>query len=72
MPVQRGEVYFVDLNPAIGREQRGRRPVVVVSRDSLNRLPLVVVVVPGHGRVEYSDRLSSERQSRCRGSELAG
>jgi len=49
MPVQRGEVYFVDLNPAIGREQRGRRPVVVVSRDGLNRLPLVVVVVPGTG-----------------------
>jgi mRNA interferase MazF len=47
MPIRRGQVYFVSLNPAIGREQQGRRPVVVVSRDSLNDLPLVVTVVPG-------------------------
>jgi mRNA interferase MazF len=47
MPPQRGEVYFVDLNPVIGREQRGRRPVVVVSNDRINGLPLVVSVVPG-------------------------
>jgi mRNA interferase MazF len=47
MPFKRGEVYFVDLEPTKGREQAGRRPVVVVSNDSLNRKPLVVVVVPG-------------------------
>jgi mRNA interferase MazF len=47
MPPQRGEVYFVNLNPVIGREQMGRRPVVVVSNDRINGLPLVVTVVPG-------------------------
>jgi mRNA interferase MazF len=47
MAIRRGEIYFVNLNPVVGREQRGRRPVVVVSRDSLNDLPLVVTVVPG-------------------------
>jgi mRNA interferase MazF len=47
MAIHRGEVYFVDLEPKVGREQGGRRPVVVVSNDSLNSLPLVVVVVPG-------------------------
>ena len=47
MSVRRGEVYFVDLNPASGREQAGRRPVLVVSNDSLNARPLVVAVVPG-------------------------
>jgi mRNA interferase MazF len=45
--IRRGEVYFIDLDPALGREQRGRRPVVVLTRDSLNQLPLVAVVVPG-------------------------
>jgi mRNA interferase MazF len=49
MAIQRGEVYFIDLDPATGREQRGRRPVVVVSRDEINSLPLVVAVVPGTG-----------------------
>jgi mRNA interferase MazF len=45
--MQRGEIYFVDLNPAIGREQRGRRPVLILSIDAINRAPLVVTVVPG-------------------------
>ena len=47
MPVQRGEIYFVDLNPVRGREQAGRRPVLVISSDAINRLPLVVTVVVG-------------------------
>src|SRR5688572_784390 len=46
MPIQRGEVYFVNLSPVVGHEQKGRRPVVVVSNDAINALPLVVVVVP--------------------------
>jgi mRNA interferase MazF len=50
MPIRRGEVYFVDLNPSVGREQQGRRPVVVVSNDTLNGMPLVVTVVPGTSR----------------------
>lgn len=38
--ISRGQVYMVDLNPAKGREQRGRRPVLVVSADAINRQPL--------------------------------
>jgi len=45
--ISRGQVYLVDLNPAHGREQKGRRPVVVVSSDAINRQPLVVTVVAG-------------------------
>jgi mRNA interferase MazF len=47
MAIQRGEVYFVDLNPVRGREQAGHRPVLVLSVDALNKLPLVVTVVVG-------------------------
>jgi mRNA interferase MazF len=43
----RGDIYFVDLDPVVGREQSGRRPVVVLSMDWLNQLPLTVTVVPG-------------------------
>jgi mRNA interferase MazF len=39
---RRGEIYFLDLDPARGREQAGRRPVLVLSIDAINRLPLVV------------------------------
>jgi mRNA interferase MazF len=45
--VKRGEIYFVNLDPVQGREQRGRRPVLIVSSDEINRTPLVVTVVVG-------------------------
>jgi mRNA interferase MazF len=47
MTIHRGNVYFVNLNPTVGREQAGKRPVVVVSNDLINSKPLVVVVIPG-------------------------
>src|SRR5437660_8321700 len=47
MPIQRGDIYFVNLNPVQGREQAGQRPVLVLSIDAINRLPLVVTVVIG-------------------------
>jgi len=47
MSIQRGEIYFVDLNPVQGREQAGQRPVLVLSVDSINKLPLVVTAVVG-------------------------
>jgi Growth inhibitor len=45
--IKRGEIYFVDLNPTKGREQSGQRPVLILSIDSINRLPLVVTVIVG-------------------------
>ena len=45
--IRRGDIYFVPLGPTRGREQAGRRPVLVVSVDAINRQPLVVTVVPG-------------------------
>ena len=45
--MQRGEIYFVNLNPVQGREQAGQRPVLVISIDAINSLPLVVTVVVG-------------------------
>ncbi len=45
--IRRGDVFFVDLSPVKGREQAGRRPVLVVSADAINAQPLVVVVVVG-------------------------
>lgn len=45
--ISRGQIYFVNLEPTRGREQAGRRPVLVVSADAINRQPLVVTVVVG-------------------------
>jgi mRNA interferase MazF len=45
--IRRGQIHFASLDPVRGREQAGRRPVLVVSSDAINRLPLVVTVVVG-------------------------
>ena len=33
----RGDIYIVDLDPVVGREQRGKRHVMVVSNAAFNR-----------------------------------
>lgn len=47
MPILRGDIYFVELNPVQGREQAGHRPVLVLSIDAINSLPLIVTVIVG-------------------------
>jgi mRNA interferase MazF len=47
MTIRRGDIYFVNLSPVKGREQAGHRPVLVLSVDAINQLPLVVTVVVG-------------------------
>jgi mRNA interferase MazF len=45
--VRTGEIWLAELDPTIGHEQGGRRPVVVVSSNGLHALPInMVVVVP--------------------------
>ena len=46
LPVQRGEVYRANLHPTEGAEQDGVRPVLIVSRDAINRSSPVVIIVP--------------------------
>jgi mRNA interferase MazF len=47
MSILRSQIYFVNLNPTAGREQSGTRPVLVLSINDINRLPLVVTVIVG-------------------------
>lgn len=44
--VERFSVWWVDLNPTKGSEQAGRRPVLVVSPDSMNKHLRTVLVAP--------------------------
>lgn len=43
--VLRGEIYWADLNPVRGREQAGRRPVLILSNDLFNRRSGTVIAV---------------------------
>jgi mRNA-degrading endonuclease toxin of MazEF toxin-antitoxin module len=44
--VERGDIYLVSLDPAEGHEQRGKRPVLLVSPGRFNRFTGVPVVLP--------------------------
>lgn len=44
--MERGDIYLVSLDPTSGHEQRGMRPVLVVSPDAFNRITKTPVVVP--------------------------
>lgn len=44
--MKRGDIYMVDLEPTSGHEQRGHRPVLVVSPDAFNQLTQCPVIFP--------------------------
>lgn len=50
----RGDVYRANLNPSKGSEQSGTRPVIIVSRDAINRSSPVVIIVPVTDRANKS------------------
>jgi len=50
----RGEVWFVDFDPAVGAEIQKMRPALVISEDSVGRLPLRMVVPLTDGKPPYA------------------
>jgi len=52
--MKRGEVWLVSLDPTSGHEQRGRRPVLIVSPEAFNSLTKVPVVVPITSRGSFA------------------
>jgi len=46
MTIQRGCVYWVDLEPTAGSQQRGRRRCLVLSVDPINAVRRTVGVIP--------------------------
>ena len=48
--MRRGDIYLVSLDPTEGREQRGSRPVVIVSPSEFNeatKLPIICPITSG-------------------------
>lgn len=45
MRVRRGEIRWADLDPVRGREQSGRRPVLILSHDVFNERSGTVIAV---------------------------
>ena len=44
--MKRGEIWLVSLDPTSGHEQKGRRPVLIVSPEAFNRITKLPVILP--------------------------
>jgi mRNA interferase ChpB len=56
--VKRGEIYTVSLDPTEGHEQRGYRPVVIVSPTEFNNITRLPVVLPITSGGEFARRIA--------------
>lgn len=48
--MRRGDIYMVVLDPTVGREQQGHRPVLIISANAFNdatKLPVVLPITNG-------------------------
>jgi len=55
LEVKRGEMYFADLSPAVGSEQGGFRPVLIIQNDTGNRFSPTVVIAPLTGKTKRTE-----------------
>lgn len=44
MEIKRGELYYADLSPAVGSEQGGLRPILIIQNDIGNKYSPTVIV----------------------------
>jgi mRNA interferase ChpB len=55
--MNRGDIYMVDLEPTAGREQRGHRPVLVISADAFNAATKLPVILPITNGGDFARRI---------------
>jgi mRNA interferase ChpB len=55
--MKRGDIYMVSLDPSQGHEQRGHRPVLIVSPTAFNEATKLPVVLPITSGGEFARRI---------------
>ena len=55
--IKRGDIYYANLNPVIGSEQGGTRPVLIISNDVGNKHSPTVIVAPITSRIHTKAKL---------------
>lgn len=55
--IKRGDIFFAKLNPVIGSEQGGTRPVLVISNNTGNRHSPTVIIAPITSKVHNKTNL---------------
>jgi len=55
--IKRGDIYYANLNPVIGSEQGGTRPVLIVSNDIGNKHSPTVIIAPITSRIHTKAKM---------------
>ena len=55
--MKRGDIYTVSLDPTLGHEQQGHRPVLIISPTAFNQATKLPVVLPITSGGEFARRL---------------
>ena len=55
--MKRGDIYMVALDPTLGREQRGHRPVLLISPETFNEATQLPVVLPITNGGAFAERI---------------
>lgn len=55
--MKRGDIYLVSLDPTEGREQQGRRPVLIISPDEFNKVTKLPVICPITNGGDFARRI---------------
>ena len=58
---KRGDIYYANLNPVIGSEQGGIRPVLIISNNTGNRHSPTVIIAPITSRTHTKAKLPTHR-----------
>ena len=60
--IKRGDIYYADLNPVIGSEQGGKRPVLIISNDIGNKHSPTVIVAAITGKTQTKAKLPTHTE----------
>ena len=60
--IKRGDIFYAELNPVIGSEQGGTRPVLVISNNTGNRHSPTVIVAAITSRVHTKAKLPTHTE----------
>lgn len=66
--VKRGEIYYADLSPVVGSEQRGVRPVLIVQNDTGNLhspTTIVAAITAKHDKTYMPTHVCIPHQTSC-------
>lgn len=55
--ISKGDIYYATLDPIVGSEQNGTRPVIIVQNDMGNKYSPTVLVAPITSKVKFKPQL---------------